>query len=90
MLEAVDQVRLDVGQRRVVELLHVALPDQALAFVRRAEVRRVDERIEELQRLRIGLTECIGCGCLSLTTCALNNPLDELATLGPGPHRLDP
>src|SRR4051794_20337451 len=27
---------------------------------------RIDERIAELERLRLGLTECIGCGCLSL------------------------
>src|SRR3954447_11644461 len=27
---------------------------------------RIDERIGELERLRAGLTECIGCGCLSL------------------------
>src|SRR3954452_25455402 len=26
---------------------------------------RIDERIAELERLRVGLTECIGCGCLS-------------------------
>src|SRR5688572_32885380 len=27
---------------------------------------RIDERIAELQRLKLGLTDCIGCGCLSL------------------------
>jgi len=26
---------------------------------------RIDERIAELERLKAGLTECIGCGCLS-------------------------
>src|SRR5216117_627348 len=26
---------------------------------------RIDERIDELERLKAGLTECIGCGCLS-------------------------
>ena len=30
---------------------------------------RIDERIAELERLRRGLTECIGCGCLSLERC---------------------
>ena len=30
---------------------------------------RIDERIAELERLRLGLTECIGCGCLSLDRC---------------------
>jgi MerR family redox-sensitive transcriptional activator SoxR len=47
---------------------------------------RIDERIAELERLRAGLTECIGCGCLSLDRCALSNPGDRAATLGPGPR----
>ena len=51
---------------------------------------RLDEQIRRIERLRDRLDGCIGCGCLSLTTCALNNPQDELATLGPGPHRLEP
>src|SRR5256884_5526040 len=45
---------------------------------------RIDERIAELERLRAGLTECIGCGCLSLDRCALSNPGDRAARLGPG------
>src|SRR6476469_6877438 len=48
--------------------------------------RRIDERIAELQRLRAGLTQCIGCGCLSLDRCALSNPGDRAARLGPGPR----
>src|SRR5271167_4709620 len=36
--------------------------------------RRIDERIAELQRLKAGLTGCIGCGCLSLEKCQLVNP----------------
>lgn len=48
--------------------------------------RRIDERIAELQRLRAGLTECIGCGCLSLARCALANPADLAARRGPGPR----
>jgi MerR family transcriptional regulator, redox-sensitive transcriptional activator SoxR len=47
---------------------------------------RIDQRIAELQRLRAGLTECIGCGCLSLDRCKLANPDDRAATLGPGPR----
>src|SRR3954465_6517578 len=35
---------------------------------------RIDERIAELERLKLGLTECIGCGCLSLDRCRLANP----------------
>jgi MerR family redox-sensitive transcriptional activator SoxR len=48
--------------------------------------RRIDERIAELQRLKIGLTECIGCGCLSLDRCRLANPDDRAAAGGPGPR----
>ncbi|MFC4059623.1 redox-sensitive transcriptional activator SoxR [Planomonospora corallina] len=44
----------------------------------------LDDRIRQLQRLRDGLTECIGCGCLSLNRCALANPGDVLASRGPG------
>ena len=47
---------------------------------------RIDERIAELERLKAGLTECIGCGCLSLERCALANPGDRAARLGPGPR----
>ncbi len=48
--------------------------------------RRVEERIAELERLRVGLTECIGCGCLSLDRCKILNPGDVLASHGPGPR----
>ena len=47
---------------------------------------RIDERIEELERLKAGLTECIGCGCLSLDRCRLANPDDRAADRGPGPR----
>jgi MerR family transcriptional regulator, redox-sensitive transcriptional activator SoxR len=47
---------------------------------------RIDERIAELQRLKLGLTECIGCGCLSLDRCQLANPGDRAARLGSGPR----
>jgi MerR family redox-sensitive transcriptional activator SoxR len=47
---------------------------------------RIDERIGELERLRAGLTECIGCGCLSLARCRLANPDDRVAARGPGPR----
>ena len=45
---------------------------------------RIDERIAELERLKIGLTECIGCGCLSLDRCKLANPGDRAGARGPG------
>jgi MerR family redox-sensitive transcriptional activator SoxR len=47
---------------------------------------RIDQRIAELERLKEGLTECIGCGCLSLERCKLANPDDRAARQGPGPR----
>ena len=47
---------------------------------------RIEERIAELERLKLGLTECIGCGCLSLDRCQLANPGDRAARFGPGPR----
>ena len=46
---------------------------------------RIDERIALLKRLRESLTQCIGCGCLSLDRCALANADDRAAHLGAGP-----
>jgi MerR family transcriptional regulator, redox-sensitive transcriptional activator SoxR len=48
----------------------------------------LDKRIATLQALRSRLSTCIGCGCLSLTTCGLLNPDDEAAEIGPGAHYL--
>jgi MerR family redox-sensitive transcriptional activator SoxR len=47
---------------------------------------RIDDRIAELERLKLGLTECIGCGCLSLDRCQLANPGDRAGRRGPGPR----
>lgn len=48
----------------------------------------LDERIRQLEQLRDQLTDCIGCGCMSLTKCRLANPGDQLGRQGPGPQRL--
>lgn len=48
--------------------------------------KRIDEKIAELQRLRAGLSECIGCGCLSIDRCRLANPADQAGRKGPGPR----
>ncbi len=47
---------------------------------------RIDQRIAELERLKLGLTDCIGCGCLSLERCAVLNPNDRLSSRGSGPR----
>lgn len=46
---------------------------------------RLDEQINALEKLRDKLTSCIGCGCLSLRSCAMSNPHDVAARgLEPG------
>lgn len=47
---------------------------------------QLNARIFGLTQLRDHLTDCIGCGCLSLKECPLRNPQDKLAELGPGAH----
>jgi MerR family redox-sensitive transcriptional activator SoxR len=47
---------------------------------------RIDERAAELDRLREGLTNCIGCGCLSFEACWIANPEDRRGSAGPGPR----
>ena len=58
---------------------------QRLSTAWRADL---DERMAQLKKLRDTLDDCIGCGCLSIDRCRLRNPLDKLATKGPGPQRL--
>ena len=49
----------------------------------------LDERILRLEALRDQLGDCIGCGCLSLNTCPMRNPMDVAGEEGPGPRYLD-
>lgn len=49
--------------------------------------RELDARIIQLSALRNQLSDCIGCGCLSLQRCNLSNPADLLAAGGQGPRR---
>lgn len=51
---------------------------------------RLNEQIEALQKLRDGLQSCIGCGCLSLRSCAMSNPGDVMAAGGAGAAFLPP
>lgn len=39
---------------------------------------KLDQKIQQLSALRDNMTNCIGCGCLSLKVCPLYNPDDEL------------
>ncbi|NNC36712.1 MAG: redox-sensitive transcriptional activator SoxR [Hyphomonadaceae bacterium] len=50
--------------------------------------REIDDRIAALTLMREKLTSCIGCGCLSLKSCALYNAEDRASRLGPGPRYL--
>jgi MerR family redox-sensitive transcriptional activator SoxR len=47
----------------------------------------LDERIAQLEHLRRDLDGCIGCGCLSLRSCTLQNPGDVLGASGAGARR---
>ncbi len=49
---------------------------------------RLDQQIAELQALRNELTDCIGCGCLSLKSCSIFNPSDAIASRGTGARYL--
>jgi len=48
----------------------------------------LDARITQMQALRDKLDGCIGCGCLSLTNCALYNKDDRIRNRGQGPRFL--
>jgi MerR family redox-sensitive transcriptional activator SoxR len=50
----------------------------------------LDARVEALHHLRQDLDGCIGCGCLSLKACRLQNSADELGAGGSGPRRWEP
>jgi MerR family transcriptional regulator, redox-sensitive transcriptional activator SoxR len=59
---------------------------QDWARISRTWTKRIDQRIAELERLRAGLTQCIGCGCLSIDKCEYANPADRAGRRGPGPR----
>ncbi|MFV1960624.1 MAG: redox-sensitive transcriptional activator SoxR [Acidimicrobiia bacterium] len=50
--------------------------------------KRLDGQIADLVALRDDLSDCIGCGCLSLKSCAIFNPGDAASDLGTGPRYL--
>lgn len=49
----------------------------------------LNQRIRQLENLRDFLSDCIGCGCLSLSKCPLYNSDDHLANYGKGPVLLN-
>jgi MerR family redox-sensitive transcriptional activator SoxR len=78
---------LDEIRRELAKLPTNRVPDRVDWAKLSAEwTARVQERIAELERLRAGLTECIGCGCLSLDRCRLANPGDVAGRRGAGPR----
>ena len=78
---------LDEIGEELAKLPHNRVPDRSdWAKLSRGWTTRIDERIRELERLKAGLTECIGCGCLSLNRCQLANPGDRAARRGAGPR----
>jgi MerR family redox-sensitive transcriptional activator SoxR len=69
------------------KLPHNRVPERAdWATLSKSWTTRIRERIAELERMEAGLTECIGCGCLSLDRCRFANPGDRAARRGPGPR----
>jgi MerR family redox-sensitive transcriptional activator SoxR len=50
---------------------------------------QLEQRIAYMQDLRDSMMGCIGCGCLSMTSCPLYNPEDKLAKDGVGSVLLD-
>lgn len=78
---------LDEIRAQLADLPRNRAPERAdWARLSREWTRRIDARMAELERLRSGLTECIGCGCLSLDRCRLANPGDRAARRGAGPR----
>ncbi len=71
-----------------VSALHFYEREGLIDSTRTAGNQRRYHRILQLQKLRDDLDGCIGCGCLSLKSCTLYNPDDELAARGSGPRRL--
>ena len=47
---------------------------------------QLDRKIDQLRRMRDRLDGCIGCGCLSLSHCALYNDQDKEGAAGSGPR----
>lgn len=90
-IRVAQQVGLTLGEIR--DAL-ATLPDsrtptrQDWARLARSWQPMLDERIALLEHMKDKLDGCIGCGCLSLDSCALYNSGDEAAVHGSGPRWL--
>lgn len=91
---------IQVAQRAGIPLRDIAeamafLPSDAKVTVKHWEklsrqwTDDLEARITRLQRLRDGMSGCIGCGCLSMDSCKLVNPDDVIGGNGPGPRYLE-
>jgi len=82
-------LRLSDIRKALSELPNARTPNHAdWARLARGWLPLIEARIASLQRLRDGLTSCIGCGCLSLKVCRLYNPHDVAAGNGAGARYL--
>ncbi|WP_293715669.1 redox-sensitive transcriptional activator SoxR [Stenotrophomonas sp. UBA7606] len=91
LVQAAQQVGipLQVVAERLAELPAGRAPSRADWARMSARWRKeLDERIATLQFMRDQLSDCIGCGCLSLKRCGLLNPQDVLGQQGEGPQRV--
>ena len=91
LVRAAQEVGLSLGE--VAEALETLPHDRTPTKsdwekLSRSWRKRLDRQIGELQALRNDLTDCIGCGCLSLKSCAIFNPADAIAERGSGPRYL--
>jgi MerR family redox-sensitive transcriptional activator SoxR len=83
------KIGLSLGDVRgeLAKLPHNRAPDRAdWSKLSASWTKRIDQRIAELERMKLSLTECIGCGCLSLDRCQFANPGDRAARRGAGPR----
>jgi MerR family redox-sensitive transcriptional activator SoxR len=85
--------RVGLSLEEVARALATLPPDRAPTKAQWGKLSRtwrrgLDERIADLEALRDDLTSCIGCGCLSLTSCRLSNPQDAARANGSGPRFL--
>ena len=80
---------LDEISERLKDLPQERTPTKAdWAKISRAFRSALQEKIDIITNVRDKLDGCIGCGCLSLSKCALYNPEDRAQHFGSGPRYL--